>query len=140
MGFDTKHIRPLAVAIIRQGNSVLAMQCFDKTKNKTFYRLLGGGIEYGEKAEEALCRELKEELGLEITILRKLGVEESLFTFEDNLGHEIVFFFEAEFVDKEAYTKDLFFIEDEKKNDKAIWVELDGHNLIYPAFQQFLME
>ncbi|MFA6258884.1 MAG: NUDIX domain-containing protein [Candidatus Paceibacterota bacterium] len=39
-----------------------------------FYKLPGGGIEKGESIEEALKREIKEEVGCDITIEEPLGV------------------------------------------------------------------
>lgn len=42
--------------------------------NGTFIETSGGGVEKGENLEEALKRELKEELGLEAEVLCRLGV------------------------------------------------------------------
>ena len=41
---------------------------YDKIKNQTFYRCLGGGIGFLETSQEALKREYKEELGINIDI------------------------------------------------------------------------
>ena len=38
---------------------------YDKVKNKTFYRALGGGIEFTETSKDAIIREFKE--GGEVT-------------------------------------------------------------------------
>jgi len=47
-----------------------------KNKNKTYFYLPGGHIEHRERAEDALLREIREELGLEASILRFLGCAE----------------------------------------------------------------
>ena len=56
-------IRPLALCIVKDGDRVLLGDGFDPVKNETFYRFLGGGIEFREIAEKALKREFREELG-----------------------------------------------------------------------------
>ena len=55
-------IRPNSLAIIRRNGKVLAIKGEDKVKSDTFYRLIGGGIEFGELSLEALKREIREEL------------------------------------------------------------------------------
>ena len=48
-----------------------------KRKNEPFkdrYALPGGIVEYGERVEEALVREVKEETGLDVEIYRIVGV------------------------------------------------------------------
>lgn len=55
MPFDASRIRPLAVALICCADgAVLAEKCCDKVKREYFYRALSGGIEFGERAEQAL--------------------------------------------------------------------------------------
>lgn len=49
--------------------------------------LPGGKIEYGEAPEEALHREVKEELGLEIEIERSVGV---WYFFSQNSRHQVI--------------------------------------------------
>lgn len=77
---------------LRAGH-VLVSEGFDATKNERFHRAIGGGIEFGETAEQALRREFDEELGLTLGHVRLLGVVENLFQFEGRPGHEIVHVF-----------------------------------------------
>ena len=51
-------------------------------KNQEFFRLPGGGIEFGETAEQTLQREFAEEFGVEIKVGRRLGVAENIFVTE----------------------------------------------------------
>jgi ADP-ribose pyrophosphatase YjhB (NUDIX family) len=87
--------------------------------------MLGGGIEFGEPMRAALAREFKEEIGAEITIGRQLGAQESLFIFEGKQGHEIVFMFEAEFIDKSFYDMDeIPMIESVFSGQYATWADI----------------
>jgi len=117
-------IRPTSLLIVRNEGKLFVYRAKDSVKNEEFYRLLGGGIEFGEKAEEALRREIKEEIGAELEKIKFLRVIENIFMFEGARGHEIVFIFEAKFKDKEFYKKNNLEVKDRKKGRKAVWVEI----------------
>ena len=96
-------IRVLALAVFRAGDQVLVARGTDPVTGESFYRPLGGGVEFGESAAAALGREIREELGAEITELRLLGVLESVFEYAGRPRHEVVFVFDARFVDPSWY-------------------------------------
>ena len=127
-------IRPLALAIIRNDNRILVIPGYDPKKDEHFYRLVGGGIEFGETALEALRREFKEELNLELEAPELLDVVENIFTFDNKKGHEVVFVYEAKFSDHLAYLKEEMIIIDHPQ-DSAIWLDLAQADLskIYPT-------
>lgn len=125
-------IRTLSLAVIRKGNKVLAMQGVDTAKNEHFYRLPGGGIEFGEKAEEALKREMKEELGLDVIIQKQLGVVENLFEFNQKKGHEIVFVFEATLSEDDLKKDKFSCVEEQLDGLTCEFVEIMPDNRIYP--------
>ncbi len=62
-------IRPLALCLFRNSGRILVFEGYDPLKQQTFYRPLGGGIEFGERAEDAVRREIREEIRAEIASL-----------------------------------------------------------------------
>jgi 8-oxo-dGTP pyrophosphatase MutT (NUDIX family) len=99
-------IRPIALALVRRGDDILVFEGHDPTRDLTFYRPLGGGIDFGEPAAEALRRELREELAVELDNVAPLGVLENIFTAYGRAGHEIVFVFSADLADPSGYARD----------------------------------
>jgi ADP-ribose pyrophosphatase YjhB (NUDIX family) len=100
----TRPIRAVAIALIRHEGRLLVFEGKDRMKGRTYFRPLGGGIEPGERAAEAVVRELREEIGAELRGVRQLGVIENLFTLNGEGRHEIVFVMEAELVEpRETY-------------------------------------
>ena len=86
-----RRLRPVAAAAARRGDgAVLVQRGHDSTRVETFHRLIGGGIDFGESAEEAVVREFDEELGARLSEVRLLGWLESRFVFDGRAGHEIV--------------------------------------------------
>ncbi len=133
-----RKIRPLALAVLKNSqNQFLLHKAFDSSKNETFYRPLGGGIEFHESGETAIVREIKEELNQEVSVNRLAATFENIFIYEGKKGHEIVLLFDTEFLDPENYKKsELDIVESGKVINKAVWrtveeIRLEGAKL-YP--------
>ncbi|MFI5587158.1 NUDIX hydrolase [Amycolatopsis sp. NPDC051758] len=127
-------IRPLALGVIRRKNALLVFEGHDDVKGETFYRPLGGGIEFGELSEDALVREFREELGADVVVKELVGVLENVFGWQARPGHEIVFLYTAEFVDPSFYKLDEMKILDDPAT--ARWVDVEdfknGSKILYP--------
>lgn len=70
--------RPVVLCVIRRDTEILVVE-YDDIRDFTFYRPPGGGIEFGEHSRDAVIREIHEELGVTVTILRRLGVVENIW-------------------------------------------------------------
>lgn len=131
----SNRIRPLAICVFSHRGRILAAEGYDPIKQQTFYRPLGGGIEFGEHSTETLHRELREEIGAEITDLRYLGALENLFSFNGQQGHEIVLVYDGAFVDAALYEREGIEGEDGIPF-LAVWKSLDefgpGRPPLYP--------
>src|SRR5262245_32926871 len=99
------NIRIVAICVFRDGNRILVAPGHDTEKNERFFRPLGGAVEFGESAEAAVRREIQEELGRDIENVVQLGVIENRFQYQGKPWHEIVFVFDASFVDSHVYTE-----------------------------------
>jgi ADP-ribose pyrophosphatase YjhB (NUDIX family)/predicted aspartyl protease len=119
------YIRPLALVVFRRPDGcILVAPGFDHVKQQHFYRPLGGGIEFGERAEDAARREILEELGAEIEGLQLLGTFENLFTYRGQPGHELIWLYEARFADASLYEHDVLEADESGAKFEVHWVPL----------------
>jgi 8-oxo-dGTP pyrophosphatase MutT (NUDIX family) len=117
-------IRVLALGLIRDGDRIFLSQGYDPVKQQTFYRAMGGGVDFGESSRDALQREFQEEIQAELTNIRYLGCLENLFTYNGQQGHEILQVYQCDFFDPKFYQlEQLTFAEGDRKK-KALWVEI----------------
>ena len=119
------NIRAVALCAFRRGGDVLVFEGWDAVKQRRFRRFPGGGIDYGETAEAAVRREMREELDTELVDVQLLGVLENIFEFEGQPGHETVFVFEAGFAEPARYQAlDAFLAADDGGWVDVAWVPL----------------
>src|ERR1700689_5629434 len=69
---------------------------------------------------ETIPREFGEEIGQRLTGVRRLGVLETIFSWQGGTEHEVVFIFSAAFADPAAYDIEEQVIAD-KTQDRVIW-------------------
>lgn len=108
----------------------------DSVKRQSYLRLLGGHVEFGERAAEALVREIQEEIEAECRILSLLEVIENSFTHEGEPGQEVVFLYAAELTDPCFYGVEKIRMNEDDPNKIAVWTPipdlLEGRIFAYP--------
>jgi 8-oxo-dGTP pyrophosphatase MutT (NUDIX family) len=119
-----KQIRPIVLGIIWRGDELLVFEAYDWVKDETYYRPLGGGIEFGERSQDALLREFREELGVELVGVRYLTALENIYTRNGQIGHEIVLLYEASLGDPAFYEREIFEVHEEIETLPAYWMPL----------------
>jgi ADP-ribose pyrophosphatase YjhB (NUDIX family) len=112
-------IRCVAHAVIRRGNELLV------TAGDDWYRCVGGGIEFTERSEDAVRREVREELGVELSRVDRLGVLENVFDFDGRQHHQIAVAFDCDVADASFYARDSYdVVEAGAAIEQAFWVAL----------------
>jgi 8-oxo-dGTP pyrophosphatase MutT (NUDIX family) len=129
-------IRVKVFCVLRRGPQLLLSFAIDPDTGARYGRLLGGGIEPGERSEDAVRREFQEEISAELTNLRRLGVVENIFTWRGQLHHEVIFVFTADFADRAFYAREAFVVNEAVCDGPAEWVDLQrvlrGDVTVYP--------
>jgi len=134
---ENKWFRYRAAAIIIEDGCVL----FAGNELEDYYYSIGGAVHIGEKAEDAVIREVYEETGVRYEIDRLAIIHECFFngksgTLEGLECHEICFYF----LMKPRGTKDLrsnSFIHGVK--EEMHWIPIDELDK-YKAYPSFLKE
>ena len=129
-----KEIRPIALGLAIKNNKILVSEGYDKVKDETFYRCLGGGIEFLEKSEEALKREFLEEININITVKDFLGISENIFTYQGKKAHELILFYSIDISD-DNYQEEYKVIDDHGVTI-AKWIDVEEfknkNKILYP--------
>ena len=135
-----KRIRPLAICVFQNQGRILVNQSYDPAKDEYFYRPLGGGIEFGEISMDTVCRELKEELDIEVEreSLRYLGTLENMFTFLGKPHHEIILIYDGALKESGLYDQAVILGREANGEEiRAEWRNIaefdEGRSILYPT-------
>lgn len=116
--------RNISLGMCIKDNKLLVQKGYDKVKDLHFYRSPGGGIEEGETAAEALKREFKEEMNLDIIINKELGIIDNKFIYNGKKRHEIIYLFDISISDNNFKEKYLL-VEDNHPDSYAVWIDIN---------------
>lgn len=92
-----RRLRVIAIGVLVYHDHLLCARGHDSVKDETFYRPLGGEVEFGERAKDAVVREFREEIGRDVEVVEPLGTVENIFTLRGESGHEVVLEFIVRF-------------------------------------------
>lgn len=117
-----RRIRPIALGLIEHKGHVFVSKGEDS--GETFYRFLGGGIDFGETSQAALAREFQEEIQAELTDVEYITCLDNIFTYNGKPKHELIQLFRARFVDDSFYQmQKQFRLVEGDRIDAAFWIE-----------------
>ncbi len=119
-------IRVKALGLHWRGSRLLVFEVYDSNGRVTGVRPLGGSVEFGEAAKDAVIREFKEEIDTEVSIVAGPMVLENAFTHLGESRHEILFIFDLQFPAGAFEGQDrISFLEDDGTPMVAAWYDLD---------------
>lgn len=121
--------------IILRGTKLLAM----KNDRTPFYYLPGGRVNLHETAEDAVLREMKEELCVDVKIVRPLWLVQGFFVDDgsDDKFHELCIYYLIDISDTDLmHTDDVFVTRKSPHNEVFYWLETDSlqEEYLYPLF------
>jgi transposase/ADP-ribose pyrophosphatase YjhB (NUDIX family) len=92
-------VKVKAMGLFVSDGRLLVSPGFDPVSQKPHLRLLGGQVEFGERSEETLVREMREELGADVEVGELLEVVQNVYVLRGRQKHEIAFIHRARFLD-----------------------------------------
>lgn len=122
-------------AIIVNGNKLLAM----KNNLTPFYYLPGGRVKFNEAAQDAMLREIKEELCIDAQIVRPLWFNQGFFIDDGTKDkfHELCIYYLIDIANTNLMnTDDIFVTRKSKYNEVFYWLDIDDikEQYLYPLF------
>jgi ADP-ribose pyrophosphatase YjhB (NUDIX family) len=127
-------IRPIDICVCRDKDRILVAEY--QENGHPFYRPLGGTIEFGERGEQTVRREFREEISADLAEVRYLGALENIFMYRGRRGHEIVLVYDGRLADEALYDREVILGDELGEPLKAVWNRLDafgpGKPPVYP--------
>lgn len=116
------HVRVRACGVFRRGDDVLLIRQYNAA-GVARYWTPGGGVEFGEPVEDAVRREMREEVGVDVSVVRYVGMFESLGTTSEGfLSHGISLVYEVATDDEAFYRQETVAVDDNGLDFTAVWI------------------
>ena len=130
---DLGYFNHRVAAVIIKDNRLLVQ----KNVADNLHYLVGGRVSFGESTEEALVREIKEELKINVSSYKQLWINECFFTESGKQYHEIGMYYivDIENTDFNRFEND-FEINESNRINHFSWLNIDDLDkvVLYPEF------
>ncbi len=133
--FEEGRFNYRACAVILHEGKLLAMH----DERSPYYYLPGGRVQFSERVEDAVLREVREELQIEASIVRPLWLNQAFFT-EDVSGerfHELCLYFLMDITKTELLSRGAVFTIMEGRHTHVFeWLPIESleERYLYPKF------
>lgn len=87
---ETKYPKLIAAGLVKRGDKLLLAKEVN-SRGEEKWLVPGGKVEFGETLEDAVVREVQEEVGVQTKIIQFLGYKEAVFP--EHGYHTIIFFY-----------------------------------------------
>ena len=111
-----------ALCLVEHEGRWLMQEFFHPDTQERYVRFLGGAVDKGEYAQEAIIREFREEIGATLVDVELTTVQEHVFPYRDDIRHQIVFVFKGRIAEPELLAQEEFFIEEFGHRWRAFWI------------------
>ena len=120
-------------AVIVKDNKLLAQ----RNNSDNSYYLVGGRVMFDESTDDALVREIKEELDIAITDCKPLWINECFFTDNGRRFHEIGVYYFVDITNTDFNRHETIFeIKEDYRINTYEWLDIDSLDniVLYPQF------
>lgn len=113
---------------INKNNEIALTHIFatDKFGHRDYYELPGGGKRLGETVLESAIREMREELGVEVSLLAKIGIVHDFYNLINQENFSYYYLFNVEKIGERHFEE-----RESRLIDKIVWVPLQKALVLY---------